>query len=455
MTVFIEATTDPFVDRRRRIAAATRERGRNVTSVRRPLRGFELKEDTHAVIRVALSNGEFLPVIDAAGDIVTSRDGKAYTTQYTNFLVQSVVEERHEKQQIVETFGDAYIFFYGEAPRLIQVSGVLLNTNDFNWRSEWWENYERYFRGTRLVENGARLYMIYDDVIIEGYMLQAQAVDNSQTPYTIPLTFQMFVTGYTNISLVGDPNYPVPEGQIDYTSTTSYDEALRQWEESRNLQREVSIDAVRQANFMRYQQAQVLRTVEGYLGEGQLLASAIQQGLSGGDPSITGFLQRSQGAIFGLQRLTSSVIGNVVTSASTEGATDYTSTTRNSERYGLRPNPFSEGGRSLRSTFRDNTDEFLGQDVPSADELASPLSMADRWLKMDRAVDNSLVGVIDSVVTEFGDVMGRIGRASVEMSQSQGPSRRADGVFQTGSTRQLRPGIVRDIPFGIAAFIED
>jgi hypothetical protein len=435
MAVFVETRTDPFLERRQALVEDIQSGGRVSTPVRRPLRGIEVKEPTYGVIRVVLSSGGFLPVIDAAGDIVTTQDGKAYTTQYTNFLIQSVSDQRSEKKQIVETFGDAYIFFYGEAPRVIQVQGLLLNTADFNWRAEWWENYERYFRGTRLVENGARIYLMYDDIIVEGYMIEAQASDDSQRPEIIPLSFQLFVTGYSNVSMIGDPHFPIPSGGIDYTQPQSYGEALRQWEESRNIQRESSIDAVRAANVKGY-----------YLGAGVLLAQAIRDGLTSGDPSISGFLSRASAVMFRAQQL------------SAAEATATAAGRQTAEQMGFRSSPFENPSRTapLRSTFRDNIDEFLGVEGPSARDLASPLSMADRWLRMDRAVDEAILEQgVNPTASAFCDMMGRIGRADAEIASREGPRRYGDGVYQTGVTRNLRAGVIRDVPFGIAAFAED
>jgi hypothetical protein len=117
-----------------------------------------------------------------------------------------------EKSQIVETFGDSYIFFFGEAPRFLDVQAVLINSFDFNWEAEFWENYDQYMRGTKAVEQGARSYLFYDDNVVEGYILQAEASKDSQNPLMVNMTFRMFVTNYTNVSLLNgsaNPAYPI------------------------------------------------------------------------------------------------------------------------------------------------------------------------------------------------------------------------------------------------------
>ena len=79
-------------------------------------------------------------------------------------MLQNVQEAHMEKHQIVETFGESYIFFFGEAPRFIDVSAVIINSHDFNWEAEWWDNYNRFLRGTKSVEQGARTYLFYDEI---------------------------------------------------------------------------------------------------------------------------------------------------------------------------------------------------------------------------------------------------------------------------------------------------
>lgn len=170
---------------------------------RRPTRGLEIKDDTYAIIKLVRNDGEELPVFDSSLPDGTSTSG------YANFLLQSVQEMRMEKHQIVETFGESYIFFFGEAPRFINVQAVLINSHDFNWEAEWWENYDKVWRGTKSVEQGARTYLFYDDNIVEGYMLQAQATKVSDQPFLVNITFKMFLTNYTNVSFIGDSNFPV------------------------------------------------------------------------------------------------------------------------------------------------------------------------------------------------------------------------------------------------------
>lgn len=207
MAVFISVITSPFEG-----VFDDAARAGTTQNVRRPFRGLELKKDTYATIKVIDAAGH--PILftdssapgtteeDAEGNIVAMSDiGRS--TEYSNFILQSVTEQRVEKQQVVETFGEDYIFFFGERPRIYNFSAILLNTRNFNWKNEWWKNYEEVLRGTKLLERNARMYIYFDDVVIEGYMLQAQAMHTVEDPYKLPLNFQVFCTNYSIIGDVG------------------------------------------------------------------------------------------------------------------------------------------------------------------------------------------------------------------------------------------------------------
>ena len=214
MAAFITLTTNAFEHMFKKLGRARKyklKRGAGADSVRRPLRGMEIKDNTHAVIRIMTATGENIPLVTSS-----YKGGKGEA--FTNFILQSVQEVREEKAQVVETFGEDYVFLYGEKPRFLQVDAVLFNSFDFNWEAEFWENYDRYLRGTKCAELGARIYMFYDDSIVEGYLLNAMAKKTAENTKAIPLSFKMLVTNYSNVSLVETSEYPFHgEAFVDYT----------------------------------------------------------------------------------------------------------------------------------------------------------------------------------------------------------------------------------------------
>ena len=232
MAVFISVTTSPFeeVFELAQGDATLQELSGLSQNVRRPLRGLEIKRDTYATIKVFDALRRPIPFVDSSAPPAEEGGRIGQSLSYSNFILQSVQEQRVEKQQIVETFGEDYIYFFGERPRIYTFNAVLMNTRNFNWKSEWWTNYENTLRGTKLLERNARMYIYYDDVVIEGYMLQAQASAATDTPYMLPLTFQVFCTNHAFVSEVGsiftptaDINTTPESGVPDTTSAVPDD----------------------------------------------------------------------------------------------------------------------------------------------------------------------------------------------------------------------------------------
>lgn len=202
MPTFVEITPDAFATTFSNVAqqsgAANLNGNRSADTdrffhVRRPVRGITIKDDTYATLQVRQSNGEPIALFDGGAD-----GGSGNST--SNFLIQSVAEQRAEKQQIVLTFGEPYIFFFGEQPRVINVSGILLNTEDFKWRAEWWENYDKILRGTACVRSRSRVYLSWDDIVVEGYIMSSDAQETATEQNYVRFNFQMFLTNYQNVS---------------------------------------------------------------------------------------------------------------------------------------------------------------------------------------------------------------------------------------------------------------
>jgi hypothetical protein len=308
------------------------------------MRGLEVSDDTYAVLKVVDSTGQEIPLIDS-GSLTVNDEGQGVSTSYTNFILQSVQEERMEKHQIVETFGDAYIFFFGESPRFLNVSAVLVDSQDFNWEAEFWENYDQNLRGTKCVEIGARVYLFYEDTIVEGYMLRASAVKTSQTPLMVQMQFQMFLTNYSSVSFVGDVNFPVrpsfvlPEGDSDINTALSQD-----------------LRATLAANIQ----------ASGF-GGGQDLVTALQTGATPGNvsPTLQGILSNAAEA--------------------------YGSTNGQMPAGLTRSNP-------IRGLISDNTDEYTGDPVSTTETTDPNLEAQDLHTQSMQAM-NSVGAMTDNPET--------------------------------------------------------
>ena len=189
--------------------------------VRRPLRGIQIKDNTYATLQVWTANNRRVGLYDSGGhndvdgssDASGLREGWRTQSVAANFLIQRITRRQEEKLHLIETFGDDdYGFFYGQKPIQIDFQGTLMNTEDFNWRSEWWANYQEVLRGTKLTERGARIYLTYDTYTLEGYLLRASTTEMADAPYHALFQFTMWVTRWDDSSAVGSTASPVPLG---------------------------------------------------------------------------------------------------------------------------------------------------------------------------------------------------------------------------------------------------
>jgi hypothetical protein len=225
MAGVIHILPDPFAKKEENeVKFATTPGANKFDGVRRPVRGFQIKPDSYALLEVKTRNGQNLFMVDSGG----SKDvgDASYSARNSNFLIQSIDEQRAEKIQMVETFGPLYLYWFGERPTMLNATGVLLNSSDFNWKNEFLTNYDTYLRGTKCAQNKTIIHFSYDDVVRTGYIQSCSISASSETNELVNFTFQMIVASCIDLSPVGYNQIPVedipaePELTIIYDQTT-------------------------------------------------------------------------------------------------------------------------------------------------------------------------------------------------------------------------------------------
>lgn len=234
MAVFIVQETDPFtVIAEREAAGGVRIAAQ--AAVRRPTRGIEVSRDVYSYLKVMDGNNREIPLLNS-GAQYEDEQGKGRSTAYANYLLQRVQIQRAELKQFVKTFGPTYLFFFGENPIIATVEGALVHSEDFRWDEEWWVNYEEILRGSKLAERGARIYLVYEGVLLEGYILEASTSREAMARHLAPLAFQMVVTAIKFLRPVGQTDYPIRSFGIDLTEPSAYTTLLnRQLSERRRF----------------------------------------------------------------------------------------------------------------------------------------------------------------------------------------------------------------------------
>lgn len=174
--------------------------GTSPTEYRKALslaRSIATKKDQEATIRLIANTKAFSQTGAKPGG---STPLKNIIPPYTKFFLESVSEDRAEKAQIVETFGSFIAFFFGARPEVYQFGGRLLNAQNHDWKNDFQEAYEYFLRGTKCVAHDATVMMQYDDVLVQGFLmnchLEYHAITNNQCPFS----FSMLVTARSPVN---------------------------------------------------------------------------------------------------------------------------------------------------------------------------------------------------------------------------------------------------------------
>ena len=175
-------------------------------NVRRPLHGMSTPEDSYASMTVVTPGGAHLKVLKNSSLTKAEGDSSISSSYTTNFIVQSINESKAEKQQIVQTFGDDYVYFYGQQPTMLQVQAVLPESEEFMYAQEFWTNYGSALRGTQLVLKNARMYFTVAGQVFEGYITNASTSKRADSPRVVNLNFSIYVTNSYYLQTLSNTN---------------------------------------------------------------------------------------------------------------------------------------------------------------------------------------------------------------------------------------------------------
>jgi len=117
------------------------------------------------------------------------------------FWLTHAREIREEKTQIIETFGEAAFFFFGEKTKIYNFAGTLLETgtnnkqakNEYRWGSSLIDFYNNYLRGTKLAENKHEVVLSYKNNHIYGYLINLNTDYAADAPNIVNFSFSMIV----------------------------------------------------------------------------------------------------------------------------------------------------------------------------------------------------------------------------------------------------------------------
>lgn len=153
------------------------------------------------------------------GSNKTGEPDKDFIPAYTKFILTGTQESHQERVQIVETFSDFYVFCYGEKPPIYTYSGFLINSKNINWVADFQYYYDNHIRGTKCVENKARLILTYGGRQVEGYILSFGMQTQAETENGVPITFQAVITKKNQVGFSDDFGLSTRNGKSEEDAT--------------------------------------------------------------------------------------------------------------------------------------------------------------------------------------------------------------------------------------------
>ena len=143
---------------------------------------------------------------------VVSEDG--VIDYFTNsFYLTEVQEVRNEKVQIMETFSEPGVFFFGEKTKVYSFSGMLIESKSSvrgSSKNLWYSNfialYDGVLRGSQLADNRKEVILTYGNVRLYGYFLSLNTNKSANSVFGVPFSFSMLVRKVTTNGLSDDIN---------------------------------------------------------------------------------------------------------------------------------------------------------------------------------------------------------------------------------------------------------
>ena len=127
--------------------------------------------------------------------VLSGRDKENYASfGYIDFLLTAAQESFEEKLQVHDVLGDNFVaYFFGQRPPIFVYQGVLLNTQQDDWRLAMLLIYQNITRGTQLARRNTTVTLSYDNIAITGAMVNMSQNLTAEMQMAAPFTFQMLV----------------------------------------------------------------------------------------------------------------------------------------------------------------------------------------------------------------------------------------------------------------------
>ena len=173
---------------------------------------------THAYIKLLTSSaqataytssrgarGAESPELTGPGSFAASMVSSDSASGYDSFLVTRVSCQMQEKLQVTEVFGDGEVaYYFGRQPLMFSIGGVLIDSPDNSWFTDWLKMYSGFLRGSQLAQNHELLRLVLPNMVLTGTISATSWDQESSNDVGIQFSFQFLAKRV-------EPTAPVPQ----------------------------------------------------------------------------------------------------------------------------------------------------------------------------------------------------------------------------------------------------
>lgn len=148
---------------------------------------------------------------------------------YDKFLLTGLQASVDEKLQVVEVFGDNEVaYYFGRQPMTFHFRGLIPDSIDNGWFTDWITSYAHVFRGTQLAKNYELLEITLPNMRIIGSMTNTTWEQDANNDVNVTFAFTFLVKTLipvpvipVNRPITNDPEaFPWANGQLGLPTTT-------------------------------------------------------------------------------------------------------------------------------------------------------------------------------------------------------------------------------------------
>lgn len=208
-TAYVQFNNDGTVVQTERLFTARPRYAPTATEQAGVYRNAGDSRGTHAYIKLLTSSAQATRYsttrgaresddLTGSGSIVSKMVDSDSKTGYDQFLITRVSCQMQEKLQVTEVFGDGeVVYYFGRQPVMFNIAGVLIDSPDNTWFTDWLKMYSGVLRGSQLAQNHELLSLVLPNMILTGTISATSWDQDSSNDASLQFSFQFLAKRIT------------------------------------------------------------------------------------------------------------------------------------------------------------------------------------------------------------------------------------------------------------------